>query len=133
MTGACVYIVCRLIGKDLHVSVHSFFFALTTGIGGFIALAFSKYSINPMNMQDALLGSMCGVCSWLQQEALSMALQVEKGVRSAAVNYLVVVNAFLADIVIFGERVQWTDIFGALFIVFFTFLNAFMKCFGQTK
>ncbi len=50
VTGGSVYVVCRLIGKDLHVSVHSFFFALTTGFGGFLALAFSKYTINPMNM-----------------------------------------------------------------------------------
>lgn len=61
-----------------------------------------------------------------------MALQVEKGGRSAAVNYLVVVNAFLADIIIFGESVVLTDVLGALCIVFFTFLSAFMKCFGKT-
>jgi hypothetical protein len=34
-----------------------------------------------------------------------MALQIEKGGRSAAVNYLIVVNAFLADIILFGEAV----------------------------
>ena len=79
---------------------------------------------------DAVLTTICGLCSWMQQEAMSMALQIEKGGRSAAVNYLVVVNAFLADIVIFGESVQPTDVMGALCIVFFTFLNAFMKCFG---
>ncbi|CDW78554.1 ymr253c-like protein [Stylonychia lemnae] len=84
-----VFIVCRKIGKDLHVSVHSFYFA--------------------------------------------MALQIEKGGRSASVNYLVVVNAFLADVAIFGESVVFTDILGALCIVFFTFFNAFLKCFGQSK
>ena len=62
-----------------------------------------------------------------------MALQLEKGGRSAAVNYLAVVNAFLADIVLFGETVQTTDLLGALCIVFFTFMNALMKCFGKTK
>jgi len=62
-----------------------------------------------------------------------MALQLEKGGRSAAVNYLTIVNAFLADIILFGETVQTTDFLGALFIVFFTFMNAVMKCFGKTK
>eukprot|EP00347_Sterkiella_histriomuscorum_P011479 403372297 len=133
MSGACVYVVCRVIGKDLHVSVHSFYFAMMTGIGGFILHYFSKYEIGVLTVQDVFLTTACGMCSWLQQEAMSMALQIEKGGRSAAVNYLVVVNAFLADIIIFGESVQTTDILGALCIVFFTFLNAFMKCFGKTK
>lgn len=62
-----------------------------------------------------------------------MALQIEKGGRSAAVNYLIVVNSFLADAFVFGDAIKWTDVTGATFIVFFTFLNALMKCTGNTK
>ncbi|CDW82510.1 duf6 domain protein [Stylonychia lemnae] len=133
ISGTMVYIVCRKIGKELHVSVHSFFFAVVTAFGGFIALSFTSYTIAPLGIKDILLTSLCGLCSWLQQECMSMALQIEKGGRSASVNYLVVVNAFLADVAIFGEPVVFTDILGALCIVFFTFLNAFLKCFGQSK
>jgi len=46
---------------------------------------------------------------------------------------MIVVNAFLADIIIFGEQVQTTDALGALCIICFTFLNALLKCFGKTK
>lgn len=69
----------------------------------------------------------------MQQESQAIALQIEKGGRSAAVNYLIVVNAFLADIILFGETVQISDLLGAVCIVFFTFLNALLKCFGKTK
>ena len=41
-------------------------------------------------------------------------MQLEKGGRTAAINYLAVVNAFLADIVLFGETVQATDLMGAM-------------------
>ena len=74
-----------------------------------------------------------GLFSWIQQLAQSMALQIEKGGRSAAVNYLVVVNSFLMDAWFFGDAVRITDVAGATFIVFFTFLNALMKCTGKTK
>ena len=129
-----VFVACRFIGKDLHVSVHSFYFAMTSSLIGFFLLAFSsKYSLGVLNLKDGLLLVFCGLCSWIQQEAMSMALQIEKGGRSAAVNYLIVVNAFLADILLFGEDIRITDFLGALCIVFFTFLNAFLKCFGKTK
>jgi len=39
----------------------------------------------------------------------------------------------MADIVLFGEKVEKTDMMGALCIVFFTFMNALMKCFGKNK
>ena len=60
-------------------------------------------------------------------------MQLEKGGRTAAINYLAVVNAFLADIVLFGETVQATDLMGAMCIVFFTFTNALLKCLGKTN
>ena len=49
-TGSMVYLICRKIGKELHVSVHSFFFATVTGFGGFIALGFTTYKISPLGI-----------------------------------------------------------------------------------
>ena len=58
-------------------------------------------------------------------------MTLEKGGRLAAITYLVVVNAFLADLIIFGESLRLTDVIGALCISIFTFANAILKCFGK--
>ena len=50
VTGSMVFLICRKIGKDLHVSVHSFFFAIVTGFSGFITLAFTTYKISPLGI-----------------------------------------------------------------------------------
>lgn len=96
-------------------------------------MVFSSYSIGKLGVYDGIMLTLCGLCSWIQQESQALALQLEKGGRSAAVNYLIVVNAFLADIIMFGETVETTDLLGAICIVSFTFLNALMKCFGKSK
>jgi len=62
----------------------------------------------------------------------SIALQLEKGGRSAAINYLVVFISFIFDALIYGEEVKMTDLLGAFFIIICTLSNAFMKCFGKT-
>lgn len=133
VSGSGVYVVCRKLGTQLHVSVHPFYMAVISGFCGVWLLSFSRYSISGLTSYDFMMLTLCGVCSWVQQESQAIALQIEKGGRSAAVNYLIVVNAFLADIILFGETVQISDLLGAVCIVFFTFLNALLKCFGKTK
>ena len=132
VTGSCVFVVCRMLGTQLHVSIHPFFMAMVSAIGCVWLLALTDFTIGSLNRFDFIMLTLCGLCSWIQQESQSIALQIEKGGRSAAVNYMIVVNAFLADIVLFGETVQTTDALGAMCIVCFTFMNALMKCFGKT-
>jgi drug/metabolite transporter (DMT)-like permease len=62
-----------------------------------------------------------------------LALRYEKAGRAAAVNYLVVVNAFFFDAFVFGEDIKGTDFMGASCIIVFALLNAALKCFGKTK
>lgn len=51
----------------------------------------------------------------------------------AAINYLVVVNAFIIDVFFFSAKIEITDVGGATCIVFFTFFSAMLKCFGKTN
>ena len=95
--------VCRKLGSQVHISVHPFFFSLVSALGCGWLLALSHYTIGSLNRYDLIMLTLCGLCSWIQQESQALALQLEKGGRSAAINYMIVVNAFLADIIIFGE------------------------------
>jgi drug/metabolite transporter (DMT)-like permease len=51
----------------------------------------------------------------------------------AAVNYLVIVNAFLYDALVDSEPVKTTDIAGAIFIVLFTVVNTVLSCRGLVE
>eukprot|EP00347_Sterkiella_histriomuscorum_P011188 403373411 len=132
LNNAFVFLVCRKIGKDLHQSIHPFYFALMTSIGATLALSFSNLQSYPLTKSDFILLSLCGICSWIQQEGQSISLQHEKAGRSASINYLVVFLSFIFDVLIFGETVKGTDIAGAIFIIFFTLLNAVLKCYGKS-
>ncbi len=105
ISGSFVFVVCRKLGTQVHVSLHPFYMAVICGFGGVWLLIFSRYTIGSLGTYDIIMLTLCGLCSWIQQESQAMALQIEKGGRSAAVNYLIVVNAFLADIILFGEAV----------------------------
>ena len=124
---------CRKIGKNIHPSLHPFYFSLSTGIVGTLVIVFTGDKCGVINWFEFILLTVVGLCSWIQQLAQSIALQIEKGGRSAAVNYLIVVNSFLADAFFFGDAIKLTDVAGATFIVFFTFLSALLKCTGKTK
>lgn len=43
--------------------------------------------------------------------------------KMAPMNYLQVVIAWLADVMLFDHDVIWTDILGTILILLFTFLN----------
>jgi drug/metabolite transporter (DMT)-like permease len=133
LTNAFVFLVCRKIGKEVHQSIHPFYFALASIMGGLMCIAFFDLPLNPLTEKDFILLSLCGIFSWIQQEGQSIALQVEKGGRSAAINYLVVFISFIFDALVYGEAVKWTDLAGAFFIIICTLSNAMMKCFGKTN
>lgn len=42
-------------------------------------------------------------------------------------------NSFAIDAIVYGEVVKPTDMLGGLFIIFFTLLNAILKCFGKAN
>ena len=132
LNNAFVFVTCRKLGKDIHQSIHPFFYALTTIIGGFIALSFKNDDIFRLTKTDYVLLFLCGVFMWIKEEGQSLALKYEKGGRTAAINYLVVFNSFLFDALLYGETIRGTDVAGAVCIVIFTVSNAFMKCFGKT-
>jgi len=44
-----------------------------------------------------------------------------------------VFNSFAIDAIVYGEVVKPTDMLGGLFIIFFTLLNAILKCFGKAN
>jgi drug/metabolite transporter (DMT)-like permease len=66
---------------------------------------------------------------------VSKSMQVEKAGRAAPINYLQVVIAWVADILLFGKQAEWTEILATFCIVFFTFLNSVQKgfCNKQTN
>ncbi|CDW91868.1 drug metabolite transporter permease [Stylonychia lemnae] len=131
--NALVFLVCRKIGKDIHQSIHPFYFAMMSAVGATLALFLSNIPSYPLSRSDFIMLSLCGLCSWVQQEGQSISLQYEKAARSAAINYLVVFNSFVIDALLFGETVKTSDLLGALFIIFFTLLNAILKCFGKAN
>jgi drug/metabolite transporter (DMT)-like permease len=64
---------------------------------------------------------------------MSLGLRYEKAGRAAAINYLIVVNAFLFDAFVFDENIRPTDVLGATCIILFTFLNVVLKCLGRSN
>ena len=47
--------------------------------------------------------------------------------KMAPMNYLQVLIAFLADVILFDYKVQWTDIVGTVLVLLFTFLSVLQK------
>lgn len=66
VSGSFVYVVCRKLGNQVHVSIHPMFMALTSGLGAVLFLACSNYTISALNYYDMILITICGVCSWIQ-------------------------------------------------------------------
>ena len=66
--NAFVFLTCRKIGKDIHQAVHPFYLGVGTIIGSTFALAISGVECFPFTKTDAILLSICGICSWIQQE-----------------------------------------------------------------
>ena len=66
LAGSGVYVCCRKLGTQIHVSVHPFFMALISGFGGVWILGFSRYQIGKLCLFDAVMLTICGLCSWIQ-------------------------------------------------------------------
>lgn len=89
--------------------------------------------INTLSLYQVFMLFLAGLCSLLQQLGQSIAFQHEKAAKTAAINYIVVVNAFAMDVFFFGVNVKWSDLIGASFIICFTLLNALLNCFGKSN
>ena len=74
VTGSFVYVVCRKLGTQIHVSVHPFYMALISGFGAVWLLAFSRYKISGLTTYDMTMLTLCGLCSWIQQESQAISL-----------------------------------------------------------
>ena len=85
--------------------------------------------VEPYSFEGAILLTLLGLFGWLAQTGVSKAMQVEKAGRAAPINYLQVVIAWAADILMFGKQASWTEILATFCIVFFTFLNSVQKGF----
>lgn len=70
---------------------------------------------------------------WVAQIGVTKSLSLEKAGRTAPLNYLQVVMAWIFDITCFGATAKWTDIVGTLFICGFTLGSAVYKGFINTK
>ena len=68
-----------------------------------------------------------GLTGWIAQEGVTAAVSLEKAARVSPINYIQVVIAWLADVLLFNTKVVWTDIVGTFMIIFFTFLNALYR------
>ena len=66
VSGSFVFVVCRKLGTSVHVSVHPFFMALISGLGGVWLLTFSRYTIGSLGWYDFIMLTICGLCSWIQ-------------------------------------------------------------------
>ena len=69
VSGSFVFVVCRKLGTQVHVSLHPFYMALICGFGGVWVLAFSRCTIGTLGTYDIIMLTICGLCSWIQQEA----------------------------------------------------------------
>ena len=70
---------------------------------------------------------------FVAQIGVTKSLSLEKAGRTAPLNYLQVVMAWIFDITCFGATAKWTDIVGTLFIVGFTLSSAVYKSFIDPK
>ncbi len=66
---------------------------------------------------------------FVAQIGVTKSLALEKAGRTAPLNYLQVVMAWIFDISCFGASAKWTDIVGTFFIVGFTLSSAIYKGF----
>lgn len=133
LNNALVFVCCRKIGTQVHSAIHPFYFAMMSIVGGLLAIILTGQELNPLTSWQFMILSICGICSWIQQIGQSMALRYEMGARTAAVNYIVVLNSFIFDIFYQGDTVKSTDILGAIFIAIFTLSSSIMKCFGKNQ
>lgn len=70
---------------------------------------------------------------FIAQIGVTKSLALEKAGRTAPLNYLQVVMAWIFDITCFGATAKWTDIVGTLFIIGFTLSSAIYKGFINPK
>jgi len=59
--NALVFLVCRKIGKDVHQSLHPFYFGLMSMFGGMLLLIYNRIPINPLTSNDIIMLSLCGI------------------------------------------------------------------------
>jgi drug/metabolite transporter (DMT)-like permease len=64
---------------------------------------------------------------WLAQEGVSKAVAIAEASSMAPINYIQVIIALLADILLMNHQLKWTDILGTILILFFTFLSTLIK------
>ena len=124
----------RKLGAAVHSSLNPLYFGVLSCIAAPLSMSVFNYDVpGPIDLYSFKLLMIMGLLGWVAQEGVSKALQIEKAGRAASINYLQVVVAFLADIIVFDADIQGTDIIGAFLIVSFTFLNSVRKCFPERK
>ena len=77
-----------------------------------------------MGLKAFSLLVLVGFCGWVAQEGVAKAVGLAPAARMAPINYLQVVIAWLADVLLFESKVYWTDIVGTILVLIFSFMAA---------
>jgi hypothetical protein len=54
-----------VIGKNLHCSVHPFYFAVSTAIGGLLTIIVFDMKVAVLRPIDIVMLTLAGLCSWI--------------------------------------------------------------------
>jgi len=73
------------------------------------------------------------VLSWTSYILLTKAYQLEKAARVAVLAYIQIVYSATIDVIFFGNRLKFVDIFGIILIVSGNFFVLLFKCLGIIK
>ena len=93
----------RKLGTDVSPVVTTFYFGVFSVPACFImSMALGEEVAEPVGLKAVSLLLMVGFFGWVAQEGVSKAVSLAPAARMAPINYLQVVIAWIADIVLFN-------------------------------
>ena len=118
------YLSMRKIGMSVHPVTNTFYFGVLNVQSCFLlSIVLKEEIIEPLNWTTVGLLVLVGFFGWIAQEGVTAAVSLAPAARVAPINYMQVIIAWIADVVLFNTPVMWTDILGTFMIIFFTFIS----------
>ena len=122
LTAACLvgvgYTAQRGLGASVHPCVTTFWLSMTIIVGGVIVnlVTGDDYALPDCYAERAILFA-CGVGTCIALACLNAGLALEKGAPATLMRNMDIVLAFLAQVFLFREELEWRSVVGALLIV----------------
>ena len=134
IASGTAYLMMRIMGTALKDGVNPLYFGTFSSYASFLHMAIFRDPLVEEYDWFTIVGLfVMALLGFVAQMGVTKSLALEKAGRTAPLNYLQVVMAWIFDITCFGATAKWTDIVGTLFIVGFTLASAVYKGFINPK